>query len=171
MSNELEELRKEADDLGVKYSPNLGAEKLKQRIEDFYEGKETSGPALEAKVEEKEKQKEKSVEKAAEPKVDPATQKRIERERNARKTRIVTIVDNDQRVNNHTTTCTVNCSNEFFDLGTMILPLNEKIEVAQGHLKTLEQVKIPLHVRDTKTGLANVRLRPRYTISYEDNNS
>lgn len=158
----LEELKKEADELGVSYAKNVSINKLQEKIEAFYESEETSGPALEASLTAQEKPT--GVEKA---KLDLKMQKRLEREKKARSTRIVTIIDNDQRVNNQTTTCTVNCSNEFFDLGTVILPLNEKIEVCMGHIKTLEQVQIPLHVRDNKTGLSTARLRPRYTISYE----
>lgn len=160
----LQELKQEADELGVTYNKNIGANKLQEKIEQFYEAQETSGPAIEAAVVEKEAK----ASEPAKPSADPKAAKRLAREKAARETKIVTIIDNDQRVNNQTTTCTVNCSNAFFDLGTRILPLNEKIEVAVGHLRTLEQVKIPLHVRDNKTGLSVVKLRPRYTISYEN---
>jgi hypothetical protein len=159
----LQELKQEADELGVSYAKNVSANKLQEKIEAFYEAQETSGPALEAVVAEEEAKpkKESAAAKSLSDKINAAREK-------AEQTRIVTIIDNDQRVNNQTTTCTVNCSNEYFDLGTIILPLNEKIEVRMGHLKTLEQVQIPLHMRDNKTGLSTVKMRPRYTISYED---
>lgn len=158
----LEELKQEADDLGLSYAKNVSANKLQEKIEQFYESQETSGPALEAVVaQEASKPKAPSESKSLSDKIAKARAA-------AEATKIVTIIDNDQRVNNQTTTCTVNCSNEYFDLGTIILPLNEKIEVRMGHLKTLEQVKIPLHMRDNKTGLSTVKLRPRYTISYEN---
>jgi hypothetical protein len=158
----LEELKQEADDLGLSYAKNVSANKLQEKIEQFYEAQETSGPALEAVVaQEASKPKASSESKSLSNKITKARAA-------AEATKIVTIIDNDQRVNNQTTTCTVNCSNEYFDLGTIILPLNEKIEVRMGHLKTLEQVKIPLHMRDNKTGLSTVKLRPRYTISYEN---
>jgi folylpolyglutamate synthase/dihydropteroate synthase len=164
MSN-LEDLRKEADDLGISYTKTLGETKLQEKINAFYEEQETGGPALEATAEEKEATKEKAKA-AALTKRQRSALKRVEREKTARATRIVTIIDNDQRVNNQTTTCTVNCSNEFFDLGTVVLPLNERIEVAMGHIRTLRQVQIPLHMRDNKTGLSSVRLRPRYTVTF-----
>lgn len=164
----LEELKQEADELGVKYAKNVSANKLQEKIETFYEAQETSGPALKEVVEEKEKEKAKDTSVKASSAADAKALKRKAREKAARATKVITIIDNDQRVNNQTTTCTVNCSNEFFDLGTMILPLNEKIEVAQGHIDTLAQVMIPHHVRDNKTGLASVKMRPRYTISYEN---
>ena len=161
----LDELKQEADDLGLKYNKNIGANKLQEKIEEFYEAQETSGPAVEAAVEEKAKE-------TPAPKVSSGVNakdaKRKAKEMAARETKVVTIIDNDQRVNNQTTTCIVNCSNEYFDLGTRILPLNEKIEVAMGHIQTLQEVRIPLHMRDNKTGLATVKMRPRYTISFEN---
>lgn len=161
--SDLQTLKNEADDLGVTYAKNTTANSLQKKIDKFYEAKSAQAPKLnvaeEADIEEKEEPKLTS-EKAR------RSATRVKREKAAKQTKIVSIVDNDQRVNNHTTTCTVNCSNEFFDLGTRILPLNENIEVSVGHLRTLERVKIPLHVRDNKSGLSSVRLRPRYTISY-----
>ena len=168
MSTQLEELRKEADELGVQYGKTLGESKLKDKIDAFYDSQETSGAVVQAAVQEQEQAEAKISEKKE--KVLSATEQRAQirvgRERAARATQVVTIVDNDQRVNNHTTTCTASCSNEYFDLGTVRLPLNERIEVCTGHIRTLQDVSIPMHVRDTKTGLATVRMRPRYAISF-----
>jgi hypothetical protein len=159
----IDELKTEADQLGLTYNKNIGEGKLQEKIEQFYEASEAASPAVEvAAVQEKPKPAEVAS------KVDTKTATRLKREAAARKTRIITIMDNDQRVNTQSTTCVVNCSNEFFDLGTMFFPLNERIEVSQGHINTLVQVKIPLHSRDPKSGLTTVRLRPRYTISYEN---
>ena len=85
----------------------------------------------------------------------------------AMKTVVVTVIDNDNRVNNQTTTATVNCSNRYFDLGTVYIPLNEPVEVMQGHIDVLKDVMIPHHVNDPKTGLSKVITRKRYTIQYE----
>jgi hypothetical protein len=163
---DLKELKKEADELGVQYPKNVTADKLTEKIDGFYDADATSGPLIQAAVAAQDVTEEVEVAKVTAPATDSKHAKRIAREKAARTTRVVTIVDNDQRVNNHTTTCTVNCSNEFFDLGTMMLPLNEKIEVAVGHLKTLEHIKIPLHVIDIKTGMSTVKMRSRYTIAY-----
>ena len=163
----LDDLKAEANDLGISYNKRIGEKKLQQRIEDHYAAQETSGPAVQKAVEAKEKASKTAETKKLSEK-DAFAQKRMERERVARQTRVITIIDNDQRINNHTTTCIVNCSNAYFDLGTKVLPLNEKIEVAQGHINVLKSVQIPLHVKNTQTGLSSVRLRPRYTINYED---
>lgn len=162
--SQLDELKKEATELGVTFSPNIGEAKLQEKIDAFYESQETSSAELQTLVEKVAEEDQAP----AEPKLDPKLAKRMQREKAAKELRVVTVIDNDQRVNNNATTCTVNCSNEFFDLGTVILPLNEKIEVRVGHIKVLQEVRIPLHQRDTKTGLSTVKMRPRFTVSFED---
>ena len=86
----------------------------------------------------------------------------------AMKTKVITIIDNDTRVNNQATSVSVNCSNEYFDLGTMVLPLNTPVEVPVGFINVLEEIEIPIHVRDPRTGLNRVEIRKRFTIKYED---
>lgn len=159
----LEDLKEEASALGVVFSANIGALKLQEKIDDYYKSQETSGAVVQKAVKEAE-----NTINVVSGGVSSANLKRLRREKAAKVMRVVTVIDNDQRVNNQANTCTVNCSNEFFDLGTRILPLNEKIQVCQGHINVLKSVQIPLHVRDNKTGLSNVRMRPRYAISYED---
>lgn len=168
INHELEELKSEASGLGINFSANIGQAKLKEKIEAHYKAQETSGSKVEALVAANEAAE--SVKTHTSPsskKMCPKALKRMNREKNARKTRIITIIDNDQRQNNQTSTCTVNCSNEFFDLGTRHLPLGEKIEVAQGHINVLKEVIIPVHARGKK-GLAVTKTRPRYSISYEE---
>lgn len=177
MTEKLKELKAEADSLGVKYSPNIGEAALQSKIEsklkekyddkdsDLDDGEDTTAKLLaaaakaEAKVEE------------AKPtgKWGKAERRELaaKREKAARKTKVITIIDNDQRVNNQTETCTVNCSNEYFDLGQIILPLNTKVEVMQGHIDAIKSVEIVNHVKDPVTKMSRHVLRPRYTISYE----
>lgn len=163
--NDIKDLKKEADDLGLTYSPNIGAAKLQAKIDEYYKSQETSEKELKEAIQAR--QPEQSEEKSAE--TGKKTKKfPIEYRKEAEKTRVVTIIDNDQRVNNMTSSCTVNCSNMHFDLGTVILPLNMPVEVRQGHLNVLKEIRIPQHVKDTKSGLSEVRMVPRYTLSYED---
>jgi hypothetical protein len=168
--NEIDDLKKEADELGLTYNAQIGATKLQEKINAYYESQETSEKELIAAVKAKEAN-EQPEEKAVQTSKVPVqvSNKRAERRKAAEATRVVTIIDNDQRVNNVTTTCTVNCSNMYYDLGTMLLPLNMAVEVKQGHLNVLKELKIPQHVKDTKSGLSQVRMVPRYTISYEQN--
>jgi L-lactate utilization protein LutC len=165
MSEKLDELKKEAADLGIEFAKNIGEAKLQAKIDEYYESQETSGAEVEQAVEQSE---EKTNEKPAVSGKKSKMQRVREAEAKAKKTKVVTIIDNDQRVNNQTTSCTVNCTNEYFDLGTIVLPLNMPVEVMVGHLGVLSEVKIPQHVKDPKTGLHTVVLRKRYTISYED---
>lgn len=159
--SKLEELKQEADDLGVTYSGNIGEAKLQEKINAHYESKEDSV------VVPKEDEPVKETPVAVKGKLTKLARAK-EAERAARATRVITIIDNDQRVNNQTTTCTVSCGNEYFDLGTMLLPLNMPVEVMQGHINVLKEVEIPQHVKDNRTSLSTVVLRKRYTISYED---
>jgi mRNA-degrading endonuclease toxin of MazEF toxin-antitoxin module len=161
--SKLEELKKEAAELGITHSANITEATLQKKIDEHYSaGEEQAAKELSeavAQVAAAEPKKAKVAAKYA----DLATAMEAE----ARKTKIVTIIDNDQRENNQTTTCVVNCSNEYFDLGTMVLPLNMEVEVMQGHLNVLLENKIPFHTR-IKDGLSSVTMRPRYTISYSD---
>lgn len=168
MSETLKQLKQEATELGITFSPNIGEAKLKEKIDQFYESKETVSQELQKVVDELEESPTSREEyKAKGMQSFRAFAKEMERE--ARKTRVVTIIDNDQRVNNQTTSCVVNCGNQHFDLGTMVLPLNEKVEVRVGHLNALKEVKIPQHIKDPNNpSLSKVVLRPRYTIQYED---
>lgn len=158
MSTTLNELKQEATELGLEVAEGVTAAKLKKQIDAHYDSQNTSQVDIAKAVESKS---------SSTTKEDAKIEKRNKRIANAKKTKIVTITDNDQRVNNNTTTCTVNCSNEFFDLGTAVLPLNEKIEVAVGHINTLKEIKIPLHTKDPKTGLSATRMRSRYSIAEE----
>ena len=173
MNDEINDLKKEADELGLTYSAQIGATKLQEKIDAYYESQETSEKELIVAVkakEEAEKANEQPEEKAVQTSNTPVhgANKRAARRKAAEATRVVTIIDNDQRVNNVTTTCTVNCSNAYFDLGTMLLPLNMAVEVKQGHLNVLKELKIPQHVKDAKSGLSQVRMVPRYTIAYSE---
>jgi len=165
----LDQLKQEATELGITFSPNIGESKLAEKIESYYAKQETSEKEIEDAVEQVEAEK-KTKDKVTVQKSGEKTigQKAKEAEARARETRVVTIIDNDNRENNQTTTCTVNCGNEWFELGQIILPLNTPVEVMVGHLNVLKEVEIPMHVKDRVTKLSRVEMRKRYTISYED---
>ena len=160
---DIDQLKSEADQLGVKYNPQIGAAKLKEKIDAHYESQETSGKEIQAAVVAKEKSEEKPVVSGKETVVQRARRQYNE----AKKTRVVRITDNDQRVNSQTTMAVVNWSNQFFDLGTTKIPLGVPVEIYQGYIDQLKGVCIPHHTIG-KNGLAEVTMRPRYSISYED---
>ena len=167
MSEKLDELKQEAKELGINFSANIGEAKLEAKIEEFYKSQETLEEEIQKDVETKVTEEKSEVRSAVSGKKTKGERIAEARER-ATKTRVVTIIDNDQRVNNQTTSCTVNCSNEYFDLGQMVLPLNTPVEVSQGHIDVLKEVMIPQHTKDPKSGLARVEMRHRYSISFED---
>lgn len=167
MSERLDELKQEATELGIKFNPNIGEDKLASKIEAYYEGQESSGKELQeaiAKVEAEEKSEEK-VAVTGKQKMIILAKKLYDK---ARQTKVVTIIDNDQRVNNQTTTCKANWTNNYYDLGSKIFPLNTPIEIEQGFINVLQEVFIPHHVKDMRTGLSKTTMRRRYTIQVED---
>jgi len=167
MSERIDELKQEATELGIDFNPRIGEEKLAAKIEAYYEGQESSSKEIqEAVVENEAKEKaEEKVPVAGKNKMAILARKLYER---AKETKIVTIIDNDQRVNNQTTTCRANWTNNFYDLGTKIIPLNTPVELEQGFINVLSEVVIPHHVKDMRTGLSRTTMRRRYTIQVED---
>jgi len=171
----IDELKAEATELGIKFSANIGEAKLQEKL-DSYKAKQPDVEEPEAEKEEptwmeqaasKADTKEEVEVKSG--KWGPAQRRKLaaEREAAARKTKIITIIDNDQRENNQTTSAVVSCGNERFDLGSVILPLNMEVEVLQGHIDQLASVKIPQHTKGPD-GNSVLVMRPRYTIAYSD---
>jgi len=175
MSTKLDDLKAEAKQLGINFSAQIGEVKLQEKIDAYYESQETSGPELMAKVEAKEKAEaeEETVSNGPVKSISDKQRRQLkakEKEQADRKTRVVTIVDNDKRVNSQTEFVIVNCGNMYYDLGTKKIPLNVAVEVAQGFINVLKNKYMNAHVQDNKTGLFKTTRRPRYTISYEDMN-
>lgn len=178
---DIDELKEEAASLGIEHHPNIGAAKLKERIDQHYEELEKNEPSETVEVlPEPEEDKDEGEQPVA---VAPQTSKHVpdgkrrmsmqefaaHNAREMRKTRIITIIDNDKRVNDKTTTALVNCTNGRFDLGSRIIPLNERVEVRQGHIEILAAVLIPQHVEDPKKpGMMTTVMRPRYSIQYHN---
>ena len=159
MEKTLEELKQEATDLGIQYNANIGATKLAEKIEEFYEAAEKPVVAV-AELAKKAKSTVSGHRSIGE--------RAVLAKEAALKTHIVVITDNDQRENNYTQVVSVSCSNDYFDLGTMRIPLNTPVEVAQGFIDVLKEIQIPMHVRDSVTGLGKTVLRHRYSIAYND---
>lgn len=158
MEKTIEELRDEATDLGIEFKKLANKATLQKLIDDKYDDiKKADEAAAVAKKETKPTTGKSTLQ-------DEVAKAKEE----ANKTRIITIVDNDQRVSNKNSTAVVNCSNQYFDLGTMILPLNKPVEVRQGHINVLKEVRIPLHKDLGDMGLADVTSVKRYNIEYND---
>lgn len=161
---DIEELKSEATGLGLQFAQNIGAEKLKAKIDAYYESQETSGKELQDAVKAVEKSEEKSAESGKQGVVSKRD-KIAAAKKAAMVERTVTIVDNDQRVNSQNSTAVVNCSNIYFDLGTAVIPLNVPVKVKQGHINVLKDATISLHTRDQKSGLSIAVPMARYSIT------
>lgn len=156
MEKTLDELKQEATDLGISYSANIGAVKLASKIEEFYSEQEVGEPVTPAVA-------------TVATNVGNSKGARVQRAREAAsKTHIVTITDNDQRENHLTTVVPCTCTNEYFDLGTKRIPLNTPVELQQGFIDTLRDIRIPMHTKDPVSGQARTVMRARYSISFED---
>lgn len=164
----IDELKIEATELSIQFHANISAEKLAERIEAHYKASEEQSK-VDLSGDTEDQGSEEDI--AAALKVENTSnfQEYIHKQkREAEKTVIVTIIDNDSRVNNVTTTVTVSCSNEYFDLGTVILPLNDRVEIRQGHLNVLKELRIPQHLKNPNDPSISIMVvRPRYTIQYE----
>lgn len=159
MAKSLVTLKKEADELGLAYNADVKASELEAQINTHYETLEMQAAAEEVS--------------ATEGNFDVPVKERVavsmgqlaaKAEAEARKTKVVIINDNDNRENAHTTLAVVSCGNQYFDLGTVRIPLNEPVEVMVGHLQVLRELRIPQHVYDNVSGLTKVVMRPRYSI-------
>lgn len=89
----------------------------------------------------------------------------------ALKTRIVRITNNDKRDNHVTTTCYLCCENQYWGI-SKIVPLDEPVELEQCLIDTAKGVEVVLHVDEIvdgkRTGNKVPKLVKKYVISYED---
>jgi hypothetical protein len=164
MPKSLTTLKTEASQLGIDFEDTVTASALQKIIDTHYESLEASDPSAPVVV----KEEEAEVPKGTSVKSGKMTinQKARIAEAEARKTKIVTIFDNDTRENNETTVAVVNCSNPYFDLGTVYVPLGERVEIMVGHLNVLKEIQIPHHM--SSGAGSKTTLRSRYTINFED---
>lgn len=154
MAKSLVSLQAEAKDLNITFDETTKAADLQAKIDAFYAEQEAKDATSVSKVIKESSEKEVNI-------MVLAKQAELE----ARKTRVVIITDNDSRVNNVTTMAVVDCFNAYFDLGTTRIPLNEPVEVMQGHINALAEVKIPIHLKDD-SGNSRTVIRTRYNIQY-----
>jgi hypothetical protein len=151
--------------LGIEFDEDVKASELQAIIDAKYEEMEAANPSDPVIVMDEVVPAE-TIKSAIKAGAKTMGQLAREAEAKARKTRIITVYDNDPRENGETTVAPVNCSNEYFDLGLVYIPLGEKVEVMQGHIDVLKEIDIPHHLRVNDT--TKTVLRKRYTINYED---
>lgn len=195
----LEDLKKQADELGLSYHPNIGLAKLQARIDEHTNDSTAKGSSVEKPSEpEKLQELQESVQTIEQTEPTNPLQRYVHMQedvyqealesadakrsapiralarklrKKAEETLLVTIVDNHPVHNLEASTCTVNCSNEFFDLGTVVIPLNEKVEIYRGHYDVLRTVEFQHHVKDklplgggAAIDTSSSVMRPRYHV-------
>lgn len=172
----LEELKTEADNLGITYAPKIGAEKLQAKIDAHYESQAADDlvqeTAEETPVEDTNKLD-------AIPVNSSPAQKRAKNMREiaaemrtaAMKTRVVRLSNNDKRDSHVTTTAYLSMENQYFGL-SKIVPLDIPIELEQCLIDVAKNVEIILHVDEIIDGKRTGNKRPqyvkKYVVSYED---
>ena len=156
MAKSLVSLKEEATELNIVFDENIKATDLQKLIDAHYESVVQEEIKEEENFQETYEKNKKNL---------PQTMRRIAKtaEAEARKTKVVIVTDNDNRVNNKTTVARATCANQYFDLGDIDIPLNEPVEVFVGHLNSLRERIIPAHIADRK-GNSSVIDRARYNI-------
>lgn len=179
----LEQLKQEATDLGITFNANIGLAKLQEKVDAAKASKANSPevapkiPAAAPLTEDIALTATEVAQLAGQEIAAKATEQDTKRrlsmrqqarqaEKEARKTQIIEVIDNDPKLNAFTEVATVTSGNAYFSLGTVNIPLAKPTEVMQGHIDTLREVTYVHHVMDRKTGLSNLQLRKRYSITY-----
>jgi len=173
MSKTIEELKTEADTLGIKYVKNIGAEKLAQKIEDYFESQAADDLAVvkeEDPIVDELTGPKKGVDKMPINETPEQAFKRKSKERQKKRltnTRVVTLSSNDKRENHVTSTAYLSC-------GTLsrIVPLDIPVELEEALIIIAETTPITLHVAEVidgkRTGNSVPKSIKKYNVSYED---
>jgi len=167
MSRNIEEARAEADQLGLKYSPNIGLIKLEEKIEGYY-ATQAAGDVVTEAIEGTD--------------TNPTNAKKLTKEQarakmlltakaKAFETRIVTITSNDKRDNHVTTTAYLSMDNQYFGRSRYV-PLDVPVELENCLIDVAKEIKIMLHVDEVidgkRTGNKVPKMVNKYVVSFED---
>lgn len=165
MDKTLEELKAEADVLGLEYNKNIGATKLSEKIEAYYES-QAAGDSVKVQAEEAPK-------KANDKETEEQRKRRkvMEAKNAAMKLRRVTITNNDTRENGVLTADYFGFENQHFGK-SLLVPFNIPCELPQCILNVINSTYVTLHtdeiVDGKRTGNKVPKSMKKYNISYED---
>lgn len=168
MDKTLEELKAEADVLGVEYSKNIGAAKLAEKIEAYYTS-QSAGDFVKVKEEPKE---EVNPEVKGKDSTEVTERKAIAAfKAAAMETKIVTISSNDKRDNDVVTSVYLSAENQHFGIAKYV-PLDIPVELEVCLIDVAKSTYITLHkdeiVDGRRTGNKVPQSVRKFTISYED---
>jgi hypothetical protein len=151
---EIEKLKEEATSLGISFSPNIGAAKLQEKIDQYYESIDEDSkdvPSVQVKAEVVNSEPDT-------PRV--AAMKAIrEQEKRARETRIVKITMVDKRESSFAT-------HAYFSSGgiQMNVPLDIFVEMPRLLINQAEKAKALVHIESK--GKTEHKLQKKYVVEY-----
>lgn len=169
MDKTLEELKAEADVLGITYNKNIGADKLSEKIEAYYQS-QAAGDSVQVQAEPEEEPE--APKKGAKLDKEAAKRKMIaDAKAEAMKLRRVTITNNDTRENSVLTADYFGFENQHFGK-SLLVPFNIPCELPQCILNVINETWVTLHVDEIvdgrRTGNKVPKRMKKYNISYED---
>ena len=170
MANEdRKELLDEANELGLEFAANISTPKLVELIQDKKFPKETKEPTPDVEEAVKKPTAYLSTKQLSELKTANPRQYIREKKRNALRTSVVTITNNDNRENDVTTTAHLSFENIHFSL-SKIIPLDIAIELEQALIDIAQSTVINQHkdeiVNGKRTGNKVSVPVKKYVISY-----
>ena len=174
MEKTLEELRAEADVLGIEYPKTMGAAKLAQKIEEHYRAIEGEADIAVAKEEPAEEEVVDLAPKGGKPsgKKDPEAAWRehvAAKKKAALSKRVVTLTSNDKRDNDVVTAEYISVENQYFAISRLV-PLDVPVELEQCLIDQAEATMIPMavdeYVNGQRTGNKVTRMVKKFNVSY-----
>jgi hypothetical protein len=168
MDKTLEELKAEADVLGVVYSDRIGAIKLAEKIEAYYTS-QSAGDFVKVKEEVKDERETSHKKQRDAEQVERDTIQATKKA--AMETKIVTISSNDKRDNDVTTSIYLSMENQHFSVAKYV-PLDIPVELEVCLIEVAKSTFITLHTDEIidgkRTGNKIPKSVHKFTISYED---
>ena len=156
MEKSIEELKQEADELGIKYSPNIGADKLASKIEEWY-SKESAENTTPVEIDEtkQEAMGRKALAKQEALKIIKAQEKAN------METKVVKISMVDKREASIAT-------HAYFSTGdiSMNIPLDVFVEMPKILIYMAENAKAMTHIE--QNGETVTKLQKKYVVEYKE---
>lgn len=168
MDKTIEELRAEADALGLTYNQNIGAAKLAEKIEEHYTSL-SAGDSIQVKEEvvqpvakdNKKETKDELIRRLA-----------AEAKLAAFATKVVTVSNNDKREAEHMTADFFGFENQYFGI-SLLVPFDIPTQLPQCIIDVIKSTPITLHKDEIVDGRRTGNRVPvqtrKYNISYEEN--
>lgn len=173
MEKTLEELKAEADVLGIEYNKNIGASKLNEKVEAYYES-QAAGDSVKVQAEPEAVKEVKKSSGKEETEAERVVRKRTEvmdAKTKAFKTRVVTITNNDPRENSVITADYFGFENQHFGK-SLLVPFNVPVELPQGIIEVIKSTPMTIPTDEIiggrRTGNKIASQARKYNISYED---